>query len=169
MRKLNQIKAESYLIAVILLITVLMATIIGSLVFFAFSGSIQSASTVNDTYTRVKGTTPAAITETLNYGLDTGQTWTVRIYNVSATPKLRTLTTGYSYSAGAHTVTITVGQVTKNDSAIYINYYKAGYTQVGQVQTQAVVVFAMIAIVPLILVGGLMLKSLGFMGGGKEV
>ncbi len=35
------------------------------------------------------------------------------------------------------------------------------------VVTYAITVFALLAIIPLIMVGGLMLRSLGFMGGGE--
>ncbi len=90
-RKLNHFKdtrtASGYLTAVILLVAVMMATIIGSIVFFAFANGIEGTS---------------------NESNDT--------------------------------------------KATVIGY--------------AVTVFAMMAIVPLIMVGGLMLRSLGFMGGG---
>jgi len=78
---------SGYLTAVILLVAVMMATIIGAIVFFAFADGI---------------------TGTTNESNDTKST-------------------------------------------------VIGY---------AVTVFAMMAIVPLIMVGGLMLRSLGFMGGG---
>lgn len=38
---------------------------------------------------------------------------------------------------------------------------------IDDVVTYAITVFALLAIVPLIMVGGLMLRSLGFMGGGE--
>ena len=77
-----------YLGAVIMLIAVMMATIIGAIVFFAFADNIQGTST-NANNTKAK------------------------------------------------------------------------------VITYAIIVFAMLAIVPMIMVGGLMLRSLGFMGGGS--
>jgi hypothetical protein len=83
-----------YLTAVILLVAVMMATIIGAIVFFAFSSGVTLAGTGNqDKFNTTKTTV--------------------------------------------------------------INY--------------AVTVFALMAIVPLIMVGGLMLRSLGFMAGGGEV
>jgi len=39
-------------------------------------------------------------------------------------------------------------------------------TTIASVTTYALIVFAMLALVPLILIGGLMLRSLGFFGGG---
>jgi hypothetical protein len=80
--------ASGYLSAVILLVAVMMATIIGAIVFFAFANGITGTST------------------------------------------------------------------------------EANNTK-AKVITYAVTVFAMMAIVPLIMVGGLMLRSLGFMGGGS--
>lgn len=87
--KTNHVAASGggYLGAVIMLVAVMMATIIGAIVFFAFADNIQ----------------------------------------------------GTSASANA----------TK-----------------AKVVTYAIIVFAMLAIVPMIMVGGLMLRSLGFMGGG---
>jgi predicted permease len=83
-------KGAGYLSAVVLLIAVLMATIIGAIVFFAFANGITGTTTqANSTKTTVIG--------------------------------------------------------------------------------YAVTVFALLAIVPLVMVGGLMLRSLGFMGGGGEV
>lgn len=38
---------------------------------------------------------------------------------------------------------------------------------ISDVVTYAITVFALLAIIPLIMVGGLMLRSLGFMGGGE--
>lgn len=87
---LKDYKGAGYLSAVILLIAVLMATIIGAIVFFAFAnGIVGTTSEANDTKDTVVG--------------------------------------------------------------------------------YAVTVFALLAIVPLVMVGGLMLRSLGFMGGGGEV
>ena len=87
---LKDYRGAGYLSAVVLLIAVLMATIIGAIVFFAFSNGITGTSTeANNTKTTVVG--------------------------------------------------------------------------------YAVTVFALLAIVPLVMVGGLMLRSLGFMGGGGEV
>lgn len=40
---------------------------------------------------------------------------------------------------------------------------------IDDVVAYAVTVFALLAIIPLIMVGGLMLRSLGFMGGGGEI
>ena len=40
---------------------------------------------------------------------------------------------------------------------------------IATVVTYAVIVFGMLALVPLILIGGLMLRSLGFFGGGGAV
>lgn len=79
--------ASGYLSAVILLIAVMMATIIGAIVFFAFANGITGTSNESN--------------------------------------ETKTTVIGY-----------------------------------------AVTVFAMMAIVPLIMVGGIMLRSLGFMGGG---
>jgi hypothetical protein len=39
----------------------------------------------------------------------------------------------------------------------------------ASVKTYAIIVFTMLAIVPLIIVGGLMLRSLGFFSGGAGV
>lgn len=39
---------------------------------------------------------------------------------------------------------------------------------INDVTAYAVTVFALLAIIPLIMVGGLMLRSLGFMGGGAD-
>ena len=85
----NRIAAGGgYLGAVIMLIAVMMATVIGAIVFFAFADNIQGTS-ANANNTKAK------------------------------------------------------------------------------VITYAIIVFAMLAIVPMIMVGGLMLRSLGFMGGGS--
>jgi hypothetical protein len=83
-----------YLAAVVMIVAVMMATIIGAIVFFAFSSGVTLAGTGNqDKFNTTKTTV--------------------------------------------------------------INY--------------AVTVFALMAIVPLIMVGGIMLRSLGFMAGGGEV
>ena len=42
----------------------------------------------------------------------------------------------------------------------------AAQNTTDRVKTYAIIVFTMLAIVPLIIVGGLMLRSLGFFGGG---
>jgi uncharacterized membrane protein YidH (DUF202 family) len=94
MRKLRQIwnnrSGAGFLGAIVLLLGVMFATIIGAIVFFAFSTSIEGTSDeANDT--------------------------------------------------------------------------------IATVITYAVIVFGMLALVPLILIGGLMLRSLGFFGGGGGV
>lgn len=160
-------KAAGFLGAVIVLIAVLMATIIGAVVFFAFSSSTTVTQLKTESFTRT-GANNKAFYFALTGHPDSSPEWNITM-DASGTSYYPASSANYTYLAGNNTLKLNAGTYNTGNSSVVIIFYTQAKTAVASVATNAVMMFAMMAIVPLIIVGGLMLKSLGFMGGGKEV
>jgi hypothetical protein len=165
-------KAEGILAAIILIIALMMSVVIVSAVFFPFSNATQSSVTINQTDTRTGAAayhwknwavTLSQIKENTNAGA------TLLVHALNATSGKWGKSLPYNYSAANNTIWVPGNQLWGADTKICINFYGMGYSAIGKVQNIALTVFALMAIVPLISVGGLMLRSLGFMSGGREV
>lgn len=168
MQKLFRDKqAAGYLAALILIIAVLMATIIGAMIFFAFSDSGSNASYISETYDGT-GVNNTAFYWPLKATPGTSPTWNITKSGAAVTTKYAS-GTNYSYIAANNTIKTNAGFFQPGYDTLAIKFYTQAKDSIGSVLTIAIVMFALLAIVPLVMVGGLMLRSLGFMGGGKEV
>ncbi len=163
LRNLKHNRTASFIVSVVVLITLMIGIIIGSIIFFAFSDASQANQTYTKTFTipdvnattyinltfTPDGTTPALVM------IGNGGGVAVPAANYSRSGKAVVIDTTYWTWDGNTTFTAA--------------YNKLGYTQIDNVVLYAITIFALLAIVPLIVVGGLMLKSLGFMTGGETV
>jgi hypothetical protein len=165
----HQQKAEGILAAIMLVIALMLATIIVAAVFFPFSTATTTAVTVNQSFTRtgVHRVAFAGVLSQVKENAGTGSALLVHAYNSTSGKYGKSLP--YNYTAANNSIVVPSSQLGSGDTKIIVNFYGQGYSEIGNVQTLAITVFALLAIVPLILVGALMLRSLGFMGGGKEV
>lgn len=164
MRKLLRKNAAEagMLAAVVLVVGVMMAAIIGSIIFFAFSDGTEALQSTSEVFA------------------DTGVNNTVFWFKLQAwpdttTPAWNATVTGtgtfyddtagnFTYAAGNNTVGVD-SVLNWGNTSITLRFNTKAYGAVQSVATYAITVFAMVAIVPLILVGAVMLRSLGFMGG----
>jgi uncharacterized membrane protein len=167
MKKLFRNKqAEGYLSAMILVIAVLMATIIGAMIFFAFSNSGSNASYISETYT---GTGASGVFYwPLKAAPGTSPTWNITISGGAVTTKYAGAS-NYTYVSANNTIKTNANFFKTGYNTVVIKFYTQAKDTISSVALIAVTAFALLAIVPLIMVGGLMLRSLGYMGGGKEV
>ena len=167
--------ANGILVMIILLITVMFGIIIGSTVFFAFSHATEPSQSTSYTFTHT--VTVAEANATVFYvklkAFPDGTTpaWSIIAYGTTAT----TYTAGatnYTYIEANNTIKLNAGFYnhgkTKHNTSCVITYNTGTYGAVNSVTTYAVTAFGLAAIIPLIIVGGIMLRSLGFMGNGKD-
>jgi len=165
MRKLIKNEKANFLLSIVTVISVMFAVIIGAIVFFAFADT-TSETAVRHTDIRAAGT----YVYTNNVGVNITRTpsSTPGFIVTVAGDNPRTLnSTDYSYVSSNTTVVITTTFITDGDTAITATYNSRAYDSVTSVITYAMIVFAMAALVPLIIIGGVMLNSLGYFGGGK--
>ena len=168
MRRLNknQREAAGFIAAVVTLIGVMMAVIIGAIVFFAFSDGTDTQ--ITDIYTdTITGAVDIWVPLTRTPGSDAQ--YSVTLTNATATRSVSAGATGYQYVAGNNTMRVDTVALNNSDVQIDVDYYDRGHDVTSDIVLYAVTVFALLAIIPLIMVGGLMLRSLGFMGGGEMV
>jgi len=162
MRKWRLLKNNqgNFLLSIVTLIGLMMAIVIASIVFFSFADAGQSVSNQTENFT----ITDVADDEHYNVSItpDTGTPAWIIIANNNATA----LVAGQYSTSGTH-VTVNADVWGAGNTTATISYNARSYSSVGQVITYAIIVFVMLAIVPLIVVGGLMLNSLGFFSGGS--
>ena len=151
------------LAAIVGIIAVMFSVIIGAFIFYAFIDAGETTAAVTDTFTVVgaNGTTfwfSLSKTPAINNpGFALSVTDGVTDYSIAAT--------NYSYVSSNNTVwndNIRVG----NTSAT-VQYHTQAMDTMVSVGTYAIIIFTMLALVPLILVGAVMLRSLGFLTFGK--
>jgi uncharacterized membrane protein len=159
----NRRAETNYIVSVIMLITVMMATIIGGIVFFAFADGTSGMQQSIETYTGTGANTSVFYWKLL---ATPGST---PAWNISITNGVTTKYAGasnYTYISANNTIKTNAQFFRYGYTSITITFATHAKDAVSKVILYAIVVFAMIAIVPMIMVGGLMLRSLGFMGGG---
>lgn len=161
-------KAAGFLAAVILLISVMMAAVIGAVVFFAFADDVaDNAATSSASYTdTISGTVDIWIPLDATPGGTPG--YNVSVTNATATRYLSPGATGYEYISSNNTMRVDAVSLEAADTQIDVTFNTRAHDATDNIITYAVTVFALVAILPLILVGGLMLRSIGLWGGGKD-
>ena len=154
---------------IVVLLALMMATIIGATVLFAFADAGQTVQRKTEFFD-----IPAHDAKTYCILSNTPDETTSNIivdrYNSTAVDyDLYVITTHYTVVDNNVTVKDTAygPQDLENGSVIRVRYNAIGYTSVANVGTYAIIVFTMLAIVPLVIVGGVMLRSLGFFSGGS--
>jgi len=157
----NRKAAGSFLVTIVVLLGVMFAAIIGAIVFFEFGSSAHTAQTHLQTF---------SATNTTNASLSL--TWepissSVSVEKYNSSDGNWTAVSSALVSVSGKTVTIDTSAMDTNLSQLRVDYNDLGYDTTTSVITYAVIVFGMLALVPLILIGGLMLSSLGFFGTGK--
>ena len=164
----NQKAASSVLVTIVILISVMFAVIIGSVIFFAFGHSAQTAQTHTETFNIVNASTDEIFT--LTYGPKASSV-SVDVYNSSSGNW--TDVSSSHVSVSNKTVTVNASAMETNESypstKLRVEYNDLGYDVTANVILYAVIVFGMAALVPLVIVGGLLLKSLGFFEAGGKV
>lgn len=160
----NHKGAAGFLAAIVMLISVMMAAIIGAIVFFAFSDGTDTQQ--NDSYTEtISGSVDIWVPLTRTPGTD--DQYNVSLTNATATRYVSAGATGYEYVSGNNTMRVDSVALAADDTEIDVYYYPRNHDVVSAVVLYAITIFALLAIIPLIMVGGLMLRSLGFMSGGE--
>lgn len=153
-----------FVAAVITLVGVMMAVIIGAVVFFAFADSEADLATVNYD---VDTPTICQYVDLTTYPGETPEWNITKTNNTGVVSYIE----NYNHTASNNTLHIdeTEFDDTNDTSAtLVITYYGRAGDVRGNVVTYAVTIFALLAIIPLVMVGGLMLRSLGFMSGKQE-
>jgi len=154
-------KAElGIMAAIVILLSIMFAAIIGAIIFFSFGEAAHTAQDHTETFNIVNYTTD----ETFNLRLLPDGTPTVEVYNSSSGNW--TAAPSANVSVTRTTVTVGSGALDANSTQLKASYHDKGYSVTSSVILYAVIVFAMVALVPLIIIGGIMLKSLGLFGGG---
>jgi hypothetical protein len=157
--------------AIIVLISVMIATIIGAVIFFSFGQSADIAAR----YTQTQTVSNAAIKQwiSLSYEPSSSPSYNISITNMTGV--VRYIESGhYNYTSANKTIGIeasefVAGATNDTGATITISFYGLAHDTTVTVTSYAVTTFAMAAIIPLIIVGGIMLRSLGMFTGGKEV
>jgi hypothetical protein len=157
-------KAEGYLIAVILLVAVMMATIIGAIIFFAFASGTDAVQLATESFTGT-GANTSVFYWKLSSDPGVSPSWNITATGAGKTTRYAGAA-NYTYIAANNTIKTNAQFFRYGYTSLVIKFYTDAKDAVSHVITYAITVFAMMAIVPLIMVGGLMLRSLGFMGGG---
>ena len=154
-------KAElGIMAAIVILLSVMFAAIIGAVIFFSFGEAAHTAQDHTETFNIVDYTTD----ETLDLRLLPDGTVTVAVYNSSSGNW--TAVPSANVSVTRDIVTVGSGALDANSTQLRASYYDAGYAITSNVILYAVIVFGMVALLPLIIIGGIMLRSLGFFSGG---
>jgi len=145
-------------------LSVMFATIIGALVLFAFAGAGGDLTNVTETHS-VTGVNATkfyfALTATPS-GSD--PEWVVTCHGSRGALNFVLTSANYTYISANNT--IWVNKIGKYNTSVDFVFNTQAHTSIASVQTYAIIVFTMLAIVPLIIVGGVMLRSLGFFSGG---
>jgi hypothetical protein len=154
----------NYLASVIMLITVMMATIIGAVVFFAFATGTAPMQTSSQTFTGT-GENTSVFYWKLSVVPGGTPAWNLTISGSAVATKYGGAS-NYTFIAANNTIKTNAQFFRYGYTTLVITFANHAKDSVDKVILYAIIVFAMIAIVPMIMVGGLMLRSLGFMGGG---
>lgn len=153
-------QGQNFIATVVLLIGVMVAIAIGAIVLYNFLSGTEGAYDLQEDFDVVNYQTTETLT--LSASPDSA-TVEVDVYNSSAA--------SWS-SVSSALVSVSEKVVTVNNSAMDINstilrvdYSMYGHDTNDDIVTYAVIVFSLAVIIPLIIVGGIMLKSLGFFSG----
>jgi len=159
-------KADGLMGAIILLIGIMMTIAIVAIVSFSFLSATSGAYEVTDTQNIILASTPEYIDISNNNPVSS--TITVQRYNTTSTLWETVPTANFSYISANNTVSVDAGAMdATNHTQLRANYNMEGYTTNSDLISYALIVFGLLVIIPLVIVGGLMLKSLGYFGGGK--
>ena len=159
----NRKAASSILITIVVLIGVMFAAIIGAIVFFEFGQSAQTAQTHTQIFS-ASNTSNASLSLTWE-----PKSSSVSVEKYNSSDGNWTAVSSALVGVSDKTVTVDTSGMDTNLSQLKVSYNDLGYDTTTSVISYAVIVFAMLALVPLIIIGGLMLKSLGFFGAGGNV
>ena len=155
-------KAElGILAAIVILLSVMFAAVIGAVIFFSFGEAAHTAQDHTETFNIVNYTTD----ETLDLRLLPAGTVTVEVYN-SSDGNWTVVSSSY-VSVTRDIVTVNSSGMDINSTQLRASYHDEGYAITSSVILYAVIVFGMVALLPLIIIGGIMLRSLGFFSGGS--
>lgn len=159
----NRKAALGLMASIVILLSVMFAAIIGAVIFFSFGEAAHTAQEHTETFNVVDYTTD----ETLDLRMLPAGTVTVEVYNSSSGNW--TAVPSVNVSATRDIVTVGLGALDANSTQLRASYHDEGYAITSSVILYAVIVFGMVALLPLIIIGGIMLRSLGFFssGGGK--
>ena len=165
--KKNQYAAGGFLAAIIMIIGVMIAIIISSMILFPFADAGQTVNEHTETFTISDNSTD----EHFNLSHTPGSTpeFVIHLYNSSSAAWILQASANYTVVSGNHLYIESAHMGSMSGyTQIRTSYNSIGHSSVGDVITYAIIVFTMMAIVPLIIVGGLMLSSLGFFGGSGK-
>jgi hypothetical protein len=164
---MNSRAEGSTLGTIIVVITIMMGIIIASIVFFAFATGTNNMQTASKSFTAT-GANSTAFFITLDVRpAISSQNWNISIYNSLIGVTYYATSSNYTYVTANNTITLNTEFFRWGNSSGVISYDTNAKGSVNQVIVYAVIVFGMVVLVPLIIVGGVMLRSLGFLGGGK--
>lgn len=131
------------------------------MVLFAFVDAGDTVTTVTESFTGV-GVNATNFYFTLSHDVASAPHWGI---SVSGTKGTFTVTSGYTYYSANNTVKL-ASKFNKYNTTATIQHDTLASDAVSSVGVYAIIVFTMMAIIPLVVVGGVMLRSLGFFGGG---
>ena len=152
----------TFLGAIILVVGVMFAVIISAMVFYSFADAGQSVAGQSEDFT----IDDVATAEHYNVSINPdGSTpgWVIYANNNA------TALSSANYSVSGTHVTVDANVWGAGNTTATIEYNTRMRSSVDAVIMYAIIVFTMMAIVPLIIIGGIMLKSIGFFGGGTGV
>ena len=152
----------NFLAAIVMLIGIMLAVIIAAMVFYPFADAGQDAAAQSESFTI------ADVTGIFYCNLSVSPDTTTPDLNISSTNAFGS----FSPEVGEITRSGKFIQVDANvwgagNTTAVITFNSRTHSSVGTVITYALIVFAMLAIIPLIIIGGVMLSSLGFFGSGS--
>jgi len=157
---LSNNQAEGFLKVIVVLMGVMMAIAIGAIVAFAIiSGTGDGYQTI-DTHTVYN----AGIDQFVNLSTNPeAGSFTVLYYNGT----WNTVPAANITENTNRTITVQAGGIQINTTQLKATYNMKGANTNTNLITYAVLMFGLLVIIPVVIVGGLMLKSLGYFGGSK--
>ena len=166
MRRLKFIKNKKgvdFIAAVVLVITIMIGVVVSSIIFFNFADATETATRLTEgfsvtpdgeyVYFNVSRTIDGTVPD-IDVFTNTNGTW-VQL------PSTSWNRTGQAFTLGMDD--------RESDTSQRVTFNTRGANEISNVVLYAITVFALLAIIPLIMVGGLMLRSLGFMSGGEVI
>lgn len=155
---------QGFIAAVVTLIAVMFATIIAATVLFAFTDAGNTATDYSETQSVTGANATKFYFSLSDYPATSNPNWVVVCHGSKGAKDFTLTSANYTYVSANNT--IWVNKIGKYNTSIDFTYNTLAYDQVVHVNTYAIIVFAMLAILPIVIVGGLMMRSLGFFSGG---
>lgn len=150
----------NFIVSVVGILGVMIAVIVGAIVFFAFADAGQDITNQSEDFTIVDVTSPE------NYNVSIQPDTSTPDWGITANNNATELVAS-QYNISGQWVQIDSNVWGAGNTTATITFNARSYSSVGDVITYAIIVFTMLAIIPLIVIGGLMLSSLGFFGKGS--